>query len=124
MDIPEKLLKFKVHILIGAILSLLLIFLVYLAPSFLDILKYFWPLLVSTALFLVAIVVFGRISPPPPEASVEKAGEGILDYVAGEPDNLQTQVDEHDSAEEAAVSAPASAAAAAKGKGIAENDDE
>ncbi|KAL0443285.1 UNVERIFIED_CONTAM: hypothetical protein Slati_2051200 [Sesamum latifolium] len=51
MEIPEKLLKFKFHILFGVALSLFIFFLCYLAPSFLDVLKYFWPLLLSTALF-------------------------------------------------------------------------
>ncbi|KAK4398617.1 UNVERIFIED_CONTAM: hypothetical protein Scaly_1247200 [Sesamum calycinum] len=94
MEIPEKLLKFKFHILFGVALSLLIFFLCYLAPSFLDVLKYFWPLLVSTALFLVTIVVFGRISPPVTEAPGEKAGEGLLDYVAGQPEQVQSLLGE------------------------------
>ncbi|CAK9159136.1 unnamed protein product [Ilex paraguariensis] len=44
----------------------------------------FWPLLVSTTLFLVAIVVSGQISSPTIEVSSEKVGERILDYVAGQ----------------------------------------
>lgn len=93
MEIQEKLLKFKFPILMGTTFCVFICSVIYLAPSFLDILKYFWPLLVSTALFLVAVVVFGRISPPPPESSGEKAGEGILDYVAGQPEQLQPQID-------------------------------
>ncbi|KAL8046290.1 hypothetical protein ABFS82_08G169400 [Erythranthe guttata] len=83
-EIEEKLLKFKFHILFALIFSLFIIFICYLAPSFVDIINYFSPLLVSTALFLVAAVVFDRISPPSPEYPGEKAGEGLLDYVAGE----------------------------------------
>lgn len=79
MEIPEKILHFKFHILFSAAFSLTTLSIIYLAPSFLDILHYFWPLLLSTALFLVAVVVFGRTSPPAAEVS----GEGILDYVAG-----------------------------------------
>nr|GLL38308.1 uncharacterized protein LOC113689905 [Ipomoea trifida] len=79
MEIPEKILQFKFYILFSAVFSLITLSLIYLAPSFLDILNYFWPLFLSTALFLVAVVLFGRTSPPPPELS----GEGILDYVAG-----------------------------------------
>ena len=79
MEILEKLLKFKVPILMGTTFCLFISFLLYLAPGFPDILKYFWPFLVSRALLLVAVVVLGWISPPPLEAAGEKAGEGILD---------------------------------------------
>ncbi|KAL3637523.1 hypothetical protein CASFOL_018691 [Castilleja foliolosa] len=82
MKIPQKLLKFKFHILAAFIFSFSIIFICYLAPRFIDILKYFWPLLVSTALFLVAVVVFDRISPL--SDSDDNSGEGLLDYVAGE----------------------------------------
>ncbi|KAG8386027.1 hypothetical protein BUALT_Bualt03G0106300 [Buddleja alternifolia] len=94
MEIAEKLLKFKFHILIGFTFSLFIFLICYLAPSFIDILKYFWPLFVSTALFLVAIVVFGRISPPATEAPGEKAGEGLLDYVAGPPEQVQSLLED------------------------------
>ncbi|KAL0328559.1 UNVERIFIED_CONTAM: hypothetical protein Scaly_2288500 [Sesamum calycinum] len=85
MEITEKLLKFKFHILSVFAFSFLIITVCYLAPRFLYILKYFWPLLVSTALFLVAVVVFDRISPLSVESPGEKAGEGLLEFVAGEP---------------------------------------
>ncbi|CAI9773379.1 unnamed protein product [Fraxinus pennsylvanica] len=88
MDIPEKLLKYKLHILSAITLCSSIVFIIYLAPRVLDIIKYFWPLLVSTALFLVAVFIFGRISPPPASAPDEKAGEGLLDYVAGQPEQL------------------------------------
>ncbi|XP_060187143.1 uncharacterized protein LOC132616620 [Lycium barbarum] len=88
MEIQQLLLKFKFHILIASTFSILIIALIYLAPRFLDIVKYFWPLLLSTALFLVAIVLFGRISPPVAEVSGEKTGEGILDFVAGQHEEL------------------------------------
>ncbi|KAI3466425.1 hypothetical protein Pfo_023088 [Paulownia fortunei] len=91
MEIPEKLLKFKFHILLALTFSFFIVFLCYIAPRFLDILKYFWPLLVSTALFLVAVVVFDRISPLSAEYPGEKAGEGLLDYVAGEPPTGQVE---------------------------------
>ncbi|KAL7218832.1 hypothetical protein ACSBR2_011995 [Camellia fascicularis] len=39
MEISEKLLKFKFHILFTIAFSL-----IYLAPRFLDVLAYFWPL--------------------------------------------------------------------------------
>ncbi|KAL4566904.1 hypothetical protein LXL04_031030 [Taraxacum kok-saghyz] len=87
MDIYEKLLKSKFHLSIVAISSLIVLFLLYYAPKFLDVLTYFWPLLLSTALFLIAVVFFGSTSPPSFDFSGEKAGEGILDYVAGQPEH-------------------------------------
>jgi hypothetical protein len=57
-------------------------------PRFLTILAYFWPLFLSTALFLFAVIVFGRTSVPSTDASGDsKAGEGLLHYVAGQPDH-------------------------------------
>ncbi|KAG6405260.1 hypothetical protein SASPL_132847 [Salvia splendens] len=89
MEIPVKLLEYKLQILsfFGFVLAILSFF--YLAPNLIRILNYFSPLLVSTALFLVAIVVIGRISPLVTEDSVEKTGEGLLAYVASEPEHLQ-----------------------------------
>ncbi|KAL3821119.1 hypothetical protein ACJIZ3_007024 [Penstemon smallii] len=93
MEISEKVLKFKFHVLIAFAFSLFIFFLCYIAPRFLDVLKFFWPLFVSTALFLFAIVIFGRISPPL-EAPGEKTGEGLLDYVAGETEQVHTLLEE------------------------------
>nr|DAD23652.1 TPA_asm: hypothetical protein HUJ06_025115 [Nelumbo nucifera] len=89
MEIPEKLLKFKYHFIFGALASLVLVALIQLAPRFVTVLAYFWPLLVSTALFLVAVVVFGRISPTAADGAGEKTGEGLLDYVAGHPQGVE-----------------------------------
>ncbi|KAL5802217.1 hypothetical protein ACOSQ4_030522 [Xanthoceras sorbifolium] len=82
MEIPESILRFKFHIIFTLIFSLLLLSIVLLAPSFLNILAYFWPLFLSTALFLVVVIFFGKTSPP---AAADSAGEGLLDYVAGQP---------------------------------------
>ncbi|XP_051133609.1 uncharacterized protein LOC127253203 [Andrographis paniculata] len=84
MEIREKLHQFRFHLLAAAAAALLIVFFFYAAPSFLDVVRYFWPLLVSTALFLVAVVIFDRISPASADLEAEKAGEGLLDYVAGE----------------------------------------
>ncbi|OVA02180.1 hypothetical protein BVC80_8785g14 [Macleaya cordata] len=101
MEIPEKLLKFKFHIIFTTLLSLLLLSLFLLAPRFLTILSYFWPLFVSTALFLIAVVFFAKVSPPITETtSCEKAGEGLLDYVAGQPEEILEQIDDDDDEEE------------------------
>ncbi|XP_059669707.1 uncharacterized protein LOC132314959 [Cornus florida] len=86
MEIPEKLMKFKLHIAFASAFSLISFSLVYLAPRFVDVLAYFWPLLVSTAMFLVAVVLFGRTSPPVSEDSGEKTGAVLLDFVAGQPE--------------------------------------
>ncbi|CAN4103920.1 unnamed protein product [Withania somnifera] len=103
MEIKTLVVKFKLHILIASIFSFFFFLVIYLAPRFLDVVKYFWPLLLSTALFLVAIVLFGWISPPVTEVSCEKTGEGILDYVAGPSEQLQTplyELHQHDEQEE------------------------
>ncbi|CAB4308617.1 unnamed protein product [Prunus armeniaca] len=84
MEIPEKLLKFKFHFLFALILCLTLYAITLIAPRFLTILAYFWPLFLSTALFLFAVVVFGKTTLPVTEPS----GEGLLDYVAGQPEHV------------------------------------
>ncbi|XP_044473461.1 uncharacterized protein LOC123201920 [Mangifera indica] len=93
MGIQEKLLKFKVHILFPLILLGLLFSLVIFAPSFFTLLAYFWPLFLSTALFLVAVVFFGK--PSTSDAShVEHhkaAAEDLLNYVAGQDQTVQHQ---------------------------------
>ncbi|XVE80530.1 hypothetical protein DITRI_Ditri14bG0147400 [Diplodiscus trichospermus] len=88
MEIPEKLLKFKYPILLTLAVSLFLSSLIIFAPSFLNILTYFWPLFLSTALFLVAVIFFGKTSAHPggSDSPAAKAGEGILNYVAGHPE--------------------------------------
>ncbi|KAF4391255.1 hypothetical protein G4B88_016565 [Cannabis sativa] len=82
LKIQQKLMRFKFHILITLILFTLITTLILIAPKFLTILAYFWPLLLSTALFLIAVLVFAKTSLPP--ATSYKTGEGLLDYVAGE----------------------------------------
>lgn len=82
MEIQEKLLKFKYHIIFALVLSIVLISVIILAPSFLTILAYFWPLFLSTAVFLVTVLFFGRTSVPA-SADSSPSGEGLLDYVAG-----------------------------------------
>ncbi|XP_042477892.1 uncharacterized protein LOC122059263 [Macadamia integrifolia] len=96
MAIPEKLLKFKYHFIAGAVVSLVFLLLVLLAPRFVDVIVYFWPLFLSTAMFLTAAVVFGWLSPIEHEVSGEKAGEGILDYVAGKPERVEEAEEEID----------------------------
>ncbi|KAL6845517.1 hypothetical protein ACP4OV_025012 [Aristida adscensionis] len=45
------------------------------------VLSFFWPLLVSTGFFLVAVTVLLRISPPP--AGADESGKELIDFVAG-----------------------------------------
>ncbi|OEL37564.1 hypothetical protein BAE44_0001415 [Dichanthelium oligosanthes] len=45
------------------------------------VVTFFWPLLVSTGFFLVAVAVLLRISPPP--AGADEAGKDLVDFVAG-----------------------------------------
>ncbi|KAG8365149.1 hypothetical protein BUALT_Bualt18G0074300 [Buddleja alternifolia] len=107
MEITEKLRKFEFHILLAVTFSSVIFLHCYLAPSYFDILNYFRPLLFSTSLFLVAVVVLRLISPPSIEAHGEEAGEGLLEYVVGQPTtgNVQSlaaeQVDEEEESVEA-----------------------
>ncbi|KAF3453317.1 hypothetical protein FNV43_RR03757 [Rhamnella rubrinervis] len=87
MEIPEKVLKFKFHILFVLLVCVIVSSLILVAPRFFTILAYFWPLFLSTALFLVAVLVFGKTSLPATEAHGDKPGEGLLDFVAGQPDH-------------------------------------
>ncbi|KAG8658372.1 hypothetical protein MANES_03G140433v8 [Manihot esculenta] len=90
MEIQEKIIHYKYHIIFTFIISLIFVAIIFLAPSFVTILAYFWPLFLSTALFLVAVVFFGKTSSPgtETESSGDKAVEGLLDYVAGQPEQV------------------------------------
>uniref|UniRef100_A0A0E0JP16 Uncharacterized protein n=1 Tax=Oryza punctata TaxID=4537 RepID=A0A0E0JP16_ORYPU len=46
------------------------------------VVSFFWPLLVSTGFFLVAVAVLLRISPPPSSA-IDESGKELIDFVAG-----------------------------------------
>ncbi|KAK4785573.1 hypothetical protein SAY86_002262 [Trapa natans] len=75
-----------------AVVGLLLVSLVlYALPRFVTVLAYFWPLFASTAVFMVVILVFGGISQLANDSHGEKAGKGILDYVAGPGDEHHDQ---------------------------------
>ncbi|RZC51728.1 hypothetical protein C5167_020154 [Papaver somniferum] len=105
MEIPEKLMKLKYYIIFSSLISLLFLSLVLLAPRFLTIVSYFWPLFVSTALFLFTVVFFAKVSPLSTSSEneddqsllscAEKAGEGLLDYVAAPQVCLET-IDDFD----------------------------
>ncbi|KAL1204862.1 hypothetical protein V5N11_017464 [Cardamine amara subsp. amara] len=90
MEFREKLLKFKFQIVFAFVLSLLTVALVSYSPGFLTVLSYFWPLFLSTTLFLAAVFFFARTSDLPASSTIPGDGaglkvatEGILDYVVG-----------------------------------------
>nr|KYP41350.1 hypothetical protein KK1_037276 [Cajanus cajan] len=84
MEIQKQLFKFRYHIA-GALLLCLAIFsFLYLAPRFLNVLAFFWPLFLSTALFLALVLFFGKTQPPPPsDVDLPKPAEDLLHFVAG-----------------------------------------
>ncbi|TKY57394.1 hypothetical protein E2542_SST21842 [Spatholobus suberectus] len=85
MEIPEKVLKLRYHFL-GALLFCLTLFsFIHMAPRFMTLLAYFWPLFLSTALVLALVFFFAKASPLPSTdaTSLHTAGQGLLDYVAG-----------------------------------------
>ena len=90
MDIPPQLLQYRYHFTIAISVSVILSLFLYAAPRFGSILAYFWPLFASTTLFVVAIVVLSGVSLLAVEAHGEKAGEDIVDYVAGQPEQSST----------------------------------
>lgn len=90
MEFREKLLKFKFHIVFAFLFSLLIAALVTFSPGFLTVLSYFWPLFLSTALFLAAVFFFARTSDLQTSSTISSDGsgvklaaEGILYYVVG-----------------------------------------
>ncbi|CAG7888063.1 unnamed protein product [Brassica rapa] len=83
MDIQARLMDYKFHFMVAIIVSVVMSSLVYAAPRVLDILAYFWPLFASTAAFLAIAITFGGFQ----QLSDEATGEGIMDYVAGRPDD-------------------------------------
>ncbi|EXB41833.1 hypothetical protein L484_005059 [Morus notabilis] len=86
MEILEKLIKFKIHILLALLLCVAVSVRILVTLRFLTILAYFWPPLVSTALLLAAVLVFSKTTAASP-AVADKAGEGLLDFIAGQPDH-------------------------------------
>ncbi|KAL1307325.1 hypothetical protein HN51_049286 [Arachis hypogaea] len=84
MEIPEKLVKLRYHILATLILSATILSLITVAPRFMNLLAYFWPLLLSTALVLALVFFFAKTSPLP--ATDSSLDNSLLDYVAGPQD--------------------------------------
>ncbi|KAL0762604.1 hypothetical protein Bca101_078755 [Brassica carinata] len=83
VEIQARLMEYKFHVMITIIVIVVLSSLVYAAPRILDILAYFWPLFASTAAFLAMAITSGGFQ----QLSDEATGEGIMDYVAGRPED-------------------------------------
>ncbi|KAL5574892.1 hypothetical protein UlMin_016591 [Ulmus minor] len=86
MDIQAQLLQYKYQLATAISVLVVISVVIYAAPRLATILAFFWPLFASTTLFVVAIITFSCF----PKLSVEadhgeKAGEDIVDYVAGRP---------------------------------------
>lgn len=97
MDIRPQLVQYRYHFGIAILLSVVVSLLLYAAPRILTIMSYFWPLFASTTVFVVVIMAFGGVSQMATEFHGEKAGEGIIDYVAGHPEHtLHHHRQDHD----------------------------
>ncbi|KAG4920711.1 hypothetical protein AAZX31_18G075400 [Glycine max] len=84
MEIQQQLLKFRYHIGVALLVSLSVFSVLHFAPRFLNILAYFWPLFLSTALFLALVLFFAKTQTSlNSDASLPKPAEELLDFVAG-----------------------------------------
>nr|KYP73468.1 hypothetical protein KK1_006093 [Cajanus cajan] len=90
MEIVEKVVKLRYHILGALVLCLTLISLLVMAssPRLMSLFTYFWPLFLSTALVLALVIFFAKTPPfsPTDASSFHNAAQGLLDYVAGHHD--------------------------------------
>ncbi|GMI72663.1 hypothetical protein like AT4G16400 [Hibiscus trionum] len=92
VDIQQKLNQYRYHFIVTLLISSVVAFLSYTAPSVLTVLAYFWPLFASTTVLLVAIMAFGGVSQLATEAHGQKTGEGLLDYVsAARPEHMDEE---------------------------------
>ncbi|KAK7333367.1 hypothetical protein VNO80_30135 [Phaseolus coccineus] len=95
MEIKQELMKFRYQIG-GALLVCLAIFsFLYLAPRFLNLLAYFWPLFLSTALFLLLVLFFAKTQTSS-DSSIPKPAEELLHYVAGHHPDLPLETHKSD----------------------------
>ncbi|CAN6477798.1 unnamed protein product [Victoria cruziana] len=82
--LKENLMRFRYHALFAAVLVLSVVTLVRVAPSFMTVLNFFSPLLVSTALFLIAVVFINRsYSPSAAEGGDSAAAAASSSSAAG-----------------------------------------
>ncbi|KAH0459367.1 hypothetical protein IEQ34_012181 [Dendrobium chrysotoxum] len=86
MAIQEHLRPFKLHFAVASVAAIMITYFIYLGPTFSSLVGFFWPLLLSTTFLLAAVAVILRISPPPhTDAAALRAGDDIIDFVAGTP---------------------------------------
>ncbi|MQM07909.1 hypothetical protein Taro_040761 [Colocasia esculenta] len=78
-----KLLEFRLQGLLLAVLGAIILALLRLGPSFRTVVAFFYPLLLSTSFFLAVVLVLRVISPSPGVVLSDRAGEELMDYVAG-----------------------------------------
>ncbi|CAL0315923.1 unnamed protein product [Lupinus luteus] len=83
MEISQTLLKLRYHFLALLLFCITLFTLILVAPRFITLFTYFWPLFVSTAIVLALVFIFARTSSssslPDTDSSLDKT---LLDYVA------------------------------------------
>ncbi|XVE87639.1 hypothetical protein DITRI_Ditri19aG0003900 [Diplodiscus trichospermus] len=96
MDIQTKLIQYRYHFTIAILASLIIVSLSCATTHLPTILAYFWPLFASTTVFLVAVIAFGGFSQLATEGHGEKAGEGLLDYVAARPEHTDQEPQKFD----------------------------
>ncbi|MQM01145.1 hypothetical protein Taro_033892 [Colocasia esculenta] len=119
--LQEKLPRFRFHALALGALAALALSLARLGPSFLSVVSFFWPLLLSTAFFLAAILVLRIISPTSADPPSNQAGEEFMDYVASRnPLEDHRPGDDEGSSDEDGEEAATSAAAGEQGAEAAE----
>ncbi|XP_008790434.1 acrosin-like [Phoenix dactylifera] len=82
MAIPETLYEWRYHLLTAALGVAAAVGILHILPSFLTILGFFAPLLMSTALVLWTVPIIARYSQKPPEAAAGVVGRDMLDFVA------------------------------------------
>ena len=74
----EKFLEFRLHFFAASVFGAAVFYFLWLGPSFLAVLSFFKPLLLSTFASLAAVLMFRLISPLPEVAM----GEGFVNFVA------------------------------------------
>ncbi|VFQ58983.1 unnamed protein product [Cuscuta campestris] len=81
-----KVLEYKKGILVFFVTSTVLSFAITnVAPRFADMFAYFWPLFVSTTVFMGAIIAFTQVPPLAVDYRDERDGEWLLEYLTGLP---------------------------------------
>ncbi|KAK7305243.1 hypothetical protein VNO77_43145 [Canavalia gladiata] len=81
MEIQQQLIKFRYNIVWTLLFSVASYALLRLTPSLINVLAFFWPLFLSTALFLFLVLYVKTSTSHTP---LHKPAEELLDYVAGQ----------------------------------------